>query len=104
MVYDAESDRGRAWVDWVTRRDSQGLIVPFPCQNPEVVRIAPELAGRPLHLEVHGLDTRTRRVWVGEQLLPHLWARLPGWRWVTFLTWIPFVTKTIIVFNPKLRH
>lgn len=100
VVYDAESHRCRRWVDWVRKRDTQGLIVSFPFQNPELVRIAPELAGLPLHLEIHGLDTRTRRIWVGVRLLPQVWARLPGWRWVIFLTWIPGVSRIISALHP----
>jgi hypothetical protein len=89
VVYDAESNRYRRWMDGIRKRDSHGLIVSFPFQNPELVKIAPELAGRPLHLVIHGMDTRTRKVWVGEKLLPHIWARLPGWRWTLGFTWIP---------------
>jgi len=95
VVYDAESVRCRRWVDWVRKRDSLGLIVTFPFQNPELARIAPELAGRPLHVDLHGLDTGTRQVWVGERLLPEVWARLPRWRWVIFLTWIPWLKALI---------
>ena len=101
VVYDAESHRCRAWVDRIQKRDRQGLIVSFPFQNPELVRIAPELAGRPLHRELHGMDTRTRQIWVGEKVLPQVWARLPGWRWVIFLTQIPGVSKIITMIN---RH
>jgi len=99
VVYDAESPRCRRWVDWVRKRDRQGLIVSFPFQNPELLNIAPELAGRPLHLAIHGLDTRSRRVWAGVTLLPQVWARLPGWRWVTFLTWIPGLLKVMATLN-----
>jgi predicted DCC family thiol-disulfide oxidoreductase YuxK len=99
VVYDAESHQGRRWVDWIQKRDSQGLIVPFPCQNPELVRIAPELAGRPLQRTIHGLDTLTRQVWAGENLPPQVWARLPGWRWVIFLTWIPGISRIITKLN-----
>ena len=98
VVYDAESNRGRRWMDGIRKRDRRGLIVTFPFQNPELVKIAPELAGRPLHLEIHGLDTRTRQVWAGTSLLPHIWARLPGWRWVTFLSWIPGISSFISIF------
>jgi predicted DCC family thiol-disulfide oxidoreductase YuxK len=101
VVYDAESARSRRWVDWIRRRDTAGLIVTFPFQNPELVRIAPELAGRPLHLVHHGLDTRTRRIWTGERLLPHVWARLPRWRWVIFLTWIPGITSLLSKLTSK---
>lgn len=95
LAYDAESAPCRAWVDWIRRRDRQGLVVSFPFQNSELLRIAPELAGRPLHLEPHGLDARTRRVWVGTRLLAQVWARLPGWRWVIFLIYVPGFNSVI---------
>jgi len=95
LAYDAENARCRAWVDWIRKRDRQGLVVSFPFQNPELLGIAPELAGRPLHLEPHGLDARSRRVWVGRSLLAQVWTRLPGWRWVIFLIYIPGSNKVI---------
>jgi hypothetical protein len=82
-------------MDWVRRRDSEGLIVSFPFQNPELVKIAPELAGRPLHLEIHGLDTRTRQVWAGDRLMFQVWGRLPSMKWVIFLNWIPGISYLI---------
>jgi predicted DCC family thiol-disulfide oxidoreductase YuxK len=97
VVYDAENPRCRRCIDAIRKRDSEGLIVSFPFQNPELVKIAPELAGRPLHLEIHGLDTRTRQVWAGRRLLPQIWRRLPNWNWVIFLTWIPGITRLISV-------
>lgn len=99
VVYDAEDNRCRRWMDWVRKRDAQGLIVSFPFQNPELVKIAPELAGRPLHLLVHGLDTQDREVWSGDAVLPEVWRRLPGWRWVIFLIRIAFVRRFIKTIN-----
>lgn len=93
VVYDAENPHCRRRIDWIRRRDRLGLIVAFPWQNPELPRIAPELAGRPLHLLPHGLDTRTREVWAGQALMPHLWARVSGLRWVTFLVKIPVISR-----------
>jgi hypothetical protein len=95
VVYDAESSRGRRWVDWVQKQDSLGLIVCFPCQSAELVTLAPELAGRPLHRELHGLDLHSRQVWAGSRLLPEVLGRLPGWRWGIFLVYIPGVSKII---------
>jgi predicted DCC family thiol-disulfide oxidoreductase YuxK len=95
VVYDAESNHWRRRVDWIQKHDSQGLIVSFPFQNPELLRIAPELAGRPLHLEIHGMDTRTRQIWVGEKLLPQILARLPRWRWMALLSMIPGATRLL---------
>jgi hypothetical protein len=89
IAYDAEDPSVRRAVDRIQRRDRWGLIVPFPFQNPELARVALELAGRPLHLEMHGLDTATRKVWAGKALLPHLLKRLPRWRWVAPLLHVP---------------
>jgi hypothetical protein len=57
-------------------------VVFFPLQNPELVRLAPELAGRPLHGEVHGIDLGRRETWSGPALLPEILGRLPRWRWL----------------------
>lgn len=99
VAYDAENHRCRRWLEWVRKRDSQGLIVAFPFQNPELVKIAPELAGRPLHLQVHGLDTQGRKVWAGEALLPEVWRRLPRWRWVIFLIRFGLVKRLFRILN-----
>jgi hypothetical protein len=100
IAYDAENRRSRSWVDWCQARDSEGLLIAFPFQNAELLKIAPELAGRPLHLQLHGLDTRTREVWAGAELLPQVWSRLPRWRWVIFLTKIKMITKIITIIKP----
>lgn len=99
VVYDAESSRARRWVHWIQTRDRHGLVVPFPFQNPELVKIAPELAGRPLHVYAHGLDTATRQVWTGPALTAQVWARLPGWRWVIFLNRIPGLSRLFGVYS-----
>jgi len=76
-------------VDWVQRRDRWGLVVPFPFQNGELLQVAPELAGRPLHLEIHGVDSALRRVYAGAELLPQVLRRLPRWRLFAPLLGIP---------------
>jgi len=86
LAYDAECPLCRRLVDWVQRRDRWGLIIPFPLQNPELVRMAPELAGRPLQEALHGLDTGTRQVRAGGDLLPWVARRLPWWRF-----WAPIL-------------
>jgi len=89
IAYDAECALCRRAVDWVQRRDAWGLVIPFPLQNPELVRMAPELAGRPLHLELHGLDTKTREIWAGASLMRPILARLPRWRWLAPVFGVP---------------
>ena len=79
LAYDGECSLCRRMVDWVQRRDRWGLVVAFPLQNVELPRMAPELAGRPLHLEIHAVDTRNRRVYAGAEVLPLVFSRLPHW-------------------------
>jgi predicted DCC family thiol-disulfide oxidoreductase YuxK len=85
IAYDAECPRCRHWVDWVQRRDRWGLVIPFPLQNPELIRMAPELAGLPLDQAIHGLDTNTREVKSGARLLTAVGVRLPRWRWLAHI-------------------
>jgi predicted DCC family thiol-disulfide oxidoreductase YuxK len=82
IAYDAECSPCCRLVDWVGARDRWGRVVFFPLQNPELVRLAPELAGRPLHGEVHGIDLGRRETWSGPALLPEILGRLPRWRWL----------------------
>lgn len=91
VAYDAECSLCRRMMDWVQRRDRWGCIVAFPFQNPGLSQVAPELAARPLHLEIHGVDTASRRVFAGEALIPEVLGRLPRWRCVAPLLRIPGV-------------
>lgn len=70
-------------MDRLRRRDRWGLLVAFPLQNRELVRIAPELAGRELAGTVHGLEMDTRRVLGGADLVPGVMRRLPRWWWLS---------------------
>lgn len=79
LAYNGECPFCRRMVDWAQRRDRWGLVVAFPLQNAELLRMAPELAGRPLHLEIHAVDTENRRVHVGAEALPQILRRLPRW-------------------------
>lgn len=93
LAYDAECSLCCRTMDWLRARDRDGLLVFFPLQGRELVLVAPELAGRDLHGEVHGLDERSRQVWSGGALLPHVLGRLPRWRWVAPLLRIPLVRE-----------
>ena len=95
LAYDAEYPGCRAMVDWVQRRDRRGLVVSFPFQNPELVHVAPELAGLPLIGQVVGYDTRTRRVDRGARILPNLFRRLPGLAWLAPFSAIPPLSSMI---------
>lgn len=89
LAYDAECPACRRRVDWIQRRDRWGLVVPFPVQNPELVRMAPELAGLPLLERMHGLDTGTRRVLWGASLQGQVFRRLPHLRWLAWAFALP---------------
>lgn len=93
LVYDAESAPCRGLVDWARQRDRDCLIVAFPMQNGELAQLAPELAGLALRGEVHSLDTRTRAVKEGPELLTGLFSRLPAWSWLAPLVALPAVAK-----------
>ncbi|HET8714220.1 MAG TPA: DCC1-like thiol-disulfide oxidoreductase family protein [Holophagaceae bacterium] len=93
VAYDGECSLCRKKADWLQRRDAHGLLVLFPVQHPELARLAPELAGRPLLGELHGLDLATRRVLKGAELLPELLGRLPGWRLLAPALRIPALAR-----------
>lgn len=89
VAYDAECPPCCRRADWIRARDRRGRVVFFPLQNPELVRLAPELAGLDLHGEVHGLDLDRRTVYRGADLLAEALLRLPGWSWAGRLLRLP---------------
>ncbi len=101
LAYDAECSRCCQRAQALQARDARGLLILFPLQHPELVRMAPELAGRRLHGELHGLDLETREVWSGADLLPELAARLPGWRWAAPILRIPGLARAVAWFTLK---
>lgn len=74
---------------WLSRRDRKGLLLALPLRDPALLELAPELAGRPVEREIHGLDLGTRQVWAGADLLRPIARRLPGWRWAAPLLALP---------------
>jgi predicted DCC family thiol-disulfide oxidoreductase YuxK len=74
---------------WLARQDQQGLLHIVPLQDADLLALAPELAGRPLEKEIHGLDLGTREVRAGADLLRPVVRRLPAWRWLSPLLGIP---------------
>jgi len=80
---------------WLARRDIQGLLLILPVRDPELLRLAPELGGRPVEKEIHGLDLATREVWAGADLLRPIARRLPGWRWLAPALALPGLTGVL---------
>ncbi len=89
LAYDAECPFCRDLLRWAQARDDRGSLAPFPLQNPDLVRIAPELAGRDLREALHVVDGATREVWVGGDAWIALLGRLRGWRWVAPILGLP---------------
>ncbi len=75
----------------LARRDRQGLLLIVSLRDPNLLALAPELAGKPLEKEVHGLDLATREVCAGPDLLRPIARRLPAWWWLSLLLGIPGV-------------
>jgi predicted DCC family thiol-disulfide oxidoreductase YuxK len=74
---------------WLARRDRQGRLLIVSLRDPELLALAPELAGRPLEKDIHGLDLGTRDIQVGADLLRPIARRLPGWRWLSPILGLP---------------
>jgi predicted DCC family thiol-disulfide oxidoreductase YuxK len=74
---------------WLARHDRLGLLHILSLRDPELLSLAPELAGKPLEKEIHGLDLGTRDIRAGADLLRPIARRLPGWRWLSLLLAIP---------------
>jgi predicted DCC family thiol-disulfide oxidoreductase YuxK len=66
---------------WLARQDRQGLLHIVSLRDPLLLALAPELAGKPVEKEIHGLDLGTREIRVGAELLRPIARRLPVWRW-----------------------
>jgi predicted DCC family thiol-disulfide oxidoreductase YuxK len=81
VSYDAECPFCRRAADWAAARDVGGRIVLFPIQNPELLRMAPELGGLPLHEAIHAVDSSTREVSRAGGAWLQMLRRLPGLRW-----------------------
>ncbi|HJU83064.1 MAG TPA: DCC1-like thiol-disulfide oxidoreductase family protein [Holophagaceae bacterium] len=93
LAYDVECSLCVKRADWIAARDTGGLLILFPLQHPELVKVAPELAGRPLHGELHGLDLATRKVLTGPALIPEILCRLPRWRLLAPLLRLPGLAR-----------
>lgn len=74
---------------WLARGDRQGLLHIVSLRDPDLLTLAPELAGRPVEKEIHGVDLGTREVRTGADLLRPIARRLPGWQWLSPILGIP---------------
>jgi len=80
---------------WLARRDRQGLLLILPVRDPQLLLLAPELGGKPVEKEIHGLDLGTREIRAGADLLHPIARRLPGWHWVAPLLALPGLPATL---------
>ncbi len=95
IAYDGECSLCIRRADWLKRQDSRAQLMLFPIQHPQLVRVAPELAGRSLHGQIHGMDLDTREVFIAGDLLEPLLNVLPRWSWLSFTLFIPGFRKSI---------
>lgn len=95
IAYDAECSLCNRATLWLARRDKRGLLLAVPLRDPDLLALAPELAGRPLEKEIHGLDLATRQVWAGADLLRPIARRLPAWRWLVPLLALPGLPRLL---------
>jgi predicted DCC family thiol-disulfide oxidoreductase YuxK len=91
LAYDPACTRCCRLALWLARRDQQGLLHIVSLRDPDLLALAPELGGKPLEREIHGLDLSTREVRAGADLLRPIARRLPAWRWLSTLLGIPGV-------------
>jgi predicted DCC family thiol-disulfide oxidoreductase YuxK len=89
LAYDPACLRCCRLALWLARRDRRGLLLILTLRDPDLLALAPELAGRPLEKEIHGLDLGDRKVRAGADLLGPVARRLPGWRWLSPLLALP---------------
>jgi hypothetical protein len=95
LVYDAEDAECRRLVDWIHKRDRSGLVVAFPAQNTELLRVAPELAGLALDRGIHGYEPRSRVLRSGPRMLPGLLPHLTGWCWLSPVAQVPLLARML---------
>lgn len=95
LAYDAQCSLCNRATLWLARRDKRGLLLALPLRDPDLLVLAPELAGRPLEKEIHGVDLATRQVWAGADLLRPIARRLPGWRWLAPLLALPGLPRLL---------
>ncbi len=74
---------------WLARRDREGRLLLVTVRDPALLALAPELAGKPVEKEIHGLDLGTREIRAGADLLRPIARRLPGWQWLSPLLGLP---------------
>jgi predicted DCC family thiol-disulfide oxidoreductase YuxK len=89
LAYDPACTLCCRMVLWLARRDRQGLLLIVSVRDPDLLALAPELAGKLVEKEIHGLDLGTREVRAGADLLGPVARRLPAWRWLSPLLAVP---------------
>jgi predicted DCC family thiol-disulfide oxidoreductase YuxK len=89
IAYDPACELCSRMTLWLARQDRQGLLLILDLRDPELLVLAPELGGKPIEREIHGLDLGTREIRAGADLLRPVAARLPGWHWLAPLLALP---------------
>ena len=89
LAYDPACTRCCRLALGLARHDRLGLLLILSVRDPDLLALAPELAGRPVEKEVHGLDLGSREVRAGADLLRPIARRLPGWWWLCLLFGLP---------------
>lgn len=80
---------------WLARQDRRGLLHIASVRDPDLLALGPELGGKPVEKEIHGMDLATRQVWAGADLLHPIATRLPGWRWVAPVLGLPGLPRLL---------
>jgi predicted DCC family thiol-disulfide oxidoreductase YuxK len=105
VSYDAECPFCRGVADWAAGRDKGGRLVFFPIQNHELLRMAPELGGLPLHEAIHCVDSSTREVYGAGAAWLQMLRRLPSLRpWAILLSMPGLARLTAAVYGHRGRR
>lgn len=90
LIYDGECPLCRKAVAWVEARGVGTNLSSMPCQSEERARQFPELEEAECMRAVQiVLDDGTR--YAGADALPHILARVRGWRWMALALRLPGV-------------
>ncbi len=84
LLYDDLCSFCRRFLDWVARRDKEGLIEPVGFRDPRLPQITPSLTGEKLFGSMH-LVFPDGKILSGHRAMPKLLGLLPGLAWLAWL-------------------